>query len=62
MGRKHFRSSDIYDIVAVNIKKYREATGITEQYIADKTGILTSIFEESNCQIVEVVSLLKVLI
>ena len=38
MGRKHFRSSTIYDVVASNIKKHRKAAGLTQEQVADKTG------------------------
>lgn len=38
MGRKFFRNSDIYNIVAANIKKERIAAGITQQELADRTG------------------------
>ena len=38
MGRRHFRSSDIYDVVTSNIKKHRKAAGLTQEQVADKTG------------------------
>lgn len=38
MGRKHYKDRNIYDVVAGNIKKYRAATGITQQDLADRTG------------------------
>lgn len=38
MGRKFFRNSDIYNIVAANIKKERISAGITQQELADRTG------------------------
>ena len=38
MGRKYYKHHNIYDVVAGNIKKYREATGITQQDLADRTG------------------------
>lgn len=38
MGRKYYKNHSIYDVVAANIKKDREATGITQQDLADRTG------------------------
>lgn len=38
MGPKYYKNHSIYDVVAANIKKYREATGITQQDLADRTG------------------------
>ena len=38
MRCKHNKNQNIYDVVAGNIKKYREATGITQQDLADRTG------------------------
>lgn len=40
MGRKRNRimHRDIYDKVASNIKKYRMASGISQQVLADRTG------------------------
>lgn len=43
MGRKFFKNSDIYNIVAANIKKERIAAGITQQELADRTGYYMSI-------------------
>ena len=38
MGRKYYKNYNIYDVVVANIKRYREATGITQQELADRTG------------------------
>ena len=38
LGRKHFRSSDIYDVVASNIKKCRKDAGLTQVQVAELTG------------------------
>ena len=38
LGRKHFRSSDIYDVVAANIKKCRKDAGLTQVQVAELTG------------------------
>lgn len=38
MGHKHFRSSDIYDVVAFNIKKRRKEVGLTQLQVAELTG------------------------
>lgn len=38
MGRKVFKNSNIYDIVATNIKKERIAAGIKQQELVDRTG------------------------
>ena len=38
IGRKHFRSSDIYDVVASNIKKCRKDAGLTQVQVAELTG------------------------
>lgn len=38
MGPIYYKNHSIYDVVAANIKKYREATGITQQDLADRTG------------------------
>jgi len=37
LGRKKKRDTDVYDIVASNIKKFRIAAGITQEQLADKT-------------------------
>ena len=38
MERKHFRSSDIYDAVASNIKKHRKDVGLTQLQVAELAG------------------------
>lgn len=38
LGRRHFRSSDIYDVVASNIKKCRKDAGLTQVQVAELTG------------------------
>ena len=62
MGRKHYKNRNIYDVVAGNIKKYREATVLHNKTLLIELAILMSILEGSNRQTVEVVSLLRVFI
>jgi transcriptional regulator with XRE-family HTH domain len=37
LGHKHFRSSDIYDMVASNIKKCRKDVVLTQEQVAELT-------------------------
>lgn len=37
MDRKKKRDTDVYDIVASNIKKYRKMANLTQEQLADKT-------------------------
>ena len=62
MGPIYYKNHSIYDVVAGNIKSTEKLRALHNKTLLIELVILTSILEESNRQIVEVVSLLKVFI